>query len=225
MLKISKTSLLYGKTIIIFCCKDTCIFIDIFVEADKKPISISTHPLFPKNVVATNFTNLQLISSINHTSIITCWWYVSTDTSEFDYFFMYGCLEHTRNDIYRSTCEVADNFIKHNFTYLLPIRTTLYFEVSCSSANDQYLWNYINLFSQGKKKTPTLESINYFQKNCLMKIFLMLCCAQGIILKFCKLTIVTTLYYLFRNWVYIWYISYMKCSNLRLKQNKYFLLF
>ena len=151
MLKISKTTLLYGKTIITFCCKNIFIFVEIFVEADEKPISISTHPIFLKNVVATNFSNLQLISSINYTSNMTCYWYVIADFSAIETFFENGCSKYMPNDIYRSTCEIVDNFIKYNFTYLLPIRTNYYFEVGCYLINGSNQWNFIILSIQGKK--------------------------------------------------------------------------
>ena len=132
--------------------RDTCIFVGIAVEVQERPILLSTHPTLPKNIVATNFTNLQLIVSINHTFDTICQWLITSAISFSNIFFENHCLEERPNDNYRSTCETTDIIITYNLTFLLPIRTTLDFFVGCYLINDPIeMRNTITIFVQGKK--------------------------------------------------------------------------
>ena len=130
------------------------------MEAQEISISVSTHPLFPKNTVATNFVNLQLTSSISHSFVDRCESSFITGATSFNIlFYERRCLEKTTSDIYRSTCEIANNVITYNLTFLLPVRTTVNFEVNCNLGRFFSGPNNITLFVTGKK---TLTKQNLF---------------------------------------------------------------
>ena len=118
---------------------------EIYIEAQQ--ITITTHPLLPSNVSATNYVNLQLVSSITGfvDSPIACQWLYNGSTSIF--YELGACLANVSNADYSSFCEEDGNFISFIYTIRAPLRNEVYYEIGC--AFPASIWTAITIQVQG----------------------------------------------------------------------------
>ena len=104
-------------------------FVDIHVEAQQ--ITITTHPLLPSNVSATNYVNLQIASSITGfvENPIACQWLYNGNTSIF--YYLSACLADVSNADYSSFCEEDGNSISFIYTIQTPLRNEVNYGTEC----------------------------------------------------------------------------------------------
>ena len=126
-----------------FCSKLFFHSLDAYIEAQE--IIITTFPFLPKNTVATNFVNLQIISSISE-SAIGCNWEKDDLTSAF---YSNNCLPDVSNAEYSSVCEEDGNSITFTYTTRTPLRDEVVYGVFCFFPN--LITTAITIQAQGTK--------------------------------------------------------------------------
>ena len=90
-------------------------------------MTITTSPFLPWKTVATNFVNLQIISSING-SAIGCNIAIDGITSSF---YDGNCSLDVSNAEYSSVCEEDENSITFTYTIRTPLRDEVDYGVTC----------------------------------------------------------------------------------------------
>ena len=96
--------------------------------AKAQEVYIRTFPILPEKAAATNFVNLQLISTITG-SPIACNWQINGQTSNF--FEIDNCLPNNSNANYTSACENSKNFINFTHTIKTPLVTNVDYGIRC----------------------------------------------------------------------------------------------
>jgi len=104
------------------------LFLDICAEAQS--ITIITNPYLPDNIVASNYVDLQIISSVaSNSSPVVCTW--STTNLSANFYEMDGCVSDNSNDEFSAVCNEIENSIIFNYTTHAPLLTDLTFQVYC----------------------------------------------------------------------------------------------
>ena len=123
---------------------NTVYFADTFVEAQE--ITIATFPFLPQNVVAANYSNLQIIVSITGFPIV-CSWQILGRTMVF--YQPGSCVSDVSNADYSSVCEEDKNFINLTYTIRTPLRDVVNFQVTCNFP--QEILSEIDIYVQSNK--------------------------------------------------------------------------
>jgi len=80
----------------------------ILTCTDAQEITINIFPVLPETIIATNYVNLKLISTVIG-SPLACHWYKDGRTSNFYEFI--DCLPNTSSGKFKSVCESTENVI------------------------------------------------------------------------------------------------------------------
>jgi len=105
-------------------------FLDAFAEAQQ--ITIIPFPLLPENVVATNYVDLQLISSISGSPLYCDW---ATDSRTSVFYVEEACYGNESDVEFSSVCEQTENSITLTYTIRSPLFSEARFAVSCLFSN------------------------------------------------------------------------------------------
>ena len=117
-------------------------FVGCFVGAQK--INMTTNPDLPEDIVASEYTNLQLVATITG-SPIACHYAKDGRTSLF--YESNGCSPNNSNAEYSSHCEENDDTIKFTYTILPPVLDDINYEVVCSFPKQ--FWKAISIQVKG----------------------------------------------------------------------------
>ena len=100
--------------------------IGLYDEAQQ--ITITTRPFLPYNVGATNYVNLQLVSSITGAPIACNWRY---DGRTLIFYETGNCSRDVSNTDYSSFCEEDENSISFIYTIRTPLRNEINYGINC----------------------------------------------------------------------------------------------
>jgi len=115
------------------------------VEAQQ--VTITTSPLLPKNIVATSYANLQLISSISDSPVVCTW---AFDGRTFNFYEINGCVPDVSNEEFSSVCEQNEESIIFTYTIRSSLLTNTNFRVHCSFP--LLIEDDISIYVQGSKE-------------------------------------------------------------------------
>ena len=101
--------------------------IGICVEAQQ--VTITTQPFLPNNVGATNYVNLQLVSSITGFPIVCHYQYANRASIFYE---SGSCLPDVSNAKYSSVCEDVGNSITFTYTIRTPLRDDVNYDIVCN---------------------------------------------------------------------------------------------
>ena len=102
-------------------------FSEIFAASQQ--ITITTFPVLPLSTVATNYTNLQIISTITGSdSLISCHWVKDGRSSNF---YNEMCLPNEKTANYSSDCQESGSTVTINYTIYSAMFADVDYEVSC----------------------------------------------------------------------------------------------
>jgi len=102
--------------------------IDISVGAQS--ITITTLPILPNNIVATNYVGLQLISTITD-SPISCGYIRNTNSIRNFYIDGVGCVSDESTPDYSTDCNVTENLVTFIYTIQSPLGYNMDFSILC----------------------------------------------------------------------------------------------
>jgi len=121
-LKFRKLPILYAHK------RNNLLLLDIFIEAQQ--INLTTIPVLPDFIVATNFTNLQLVSTIPG-SPISCDWFRDNVPRNF-YGNDGGCDPPTiSTDDYSTNCFQGETFVNFTYTIHSPLQSNVDYFIDC----------------------------------------------------------------------------------------------
>ena len=120
------------------------------MKAKQENIAITAYPAFPRNVVAINYDNLQLVSLISiESDYKKCSWKINNNVSE-SFYATSTCRENVEYIIYKTMCEKLPSLVTFNFTLLSPLQNNVFFQIQCKGGKQD---NTKSIFISVQSKT------------------------------------------------------------------------
>ena len=110
-------------------------------------ILITTLPILPENIVATNYDNIQFTSTISGSPLACSWRLQSSDRTTSDNFISGSeCISQ-----YSSVCEIKERSVSFNYTSNFPMLNDVSYLISCFASDGNEYFEEIDIAVRGTK--------------------------------------------------------------------------